>query len=212
MYAPRAFASSDLAQLDALVAQAPFVTLVTTDADGAPFASHLPVLYRRDGERILVEGHWARPNPQARHASSALVIVHGPQAYVSASWYPDKEPAARVPTWNYAVAHLSGRLETYEDEAGLADLVSRLSARFEASVAESWAFEPERQDHRAQLRGIVGFRLVPDRIALKFKLSQNHPLANREAVAKQLGSRDDVPGQAIATLMRGTLDPSSAKE
>jgi len=202
MYTPRAFAEADLSQLDALVAADPFVTLVTSDGDGAPFASHLPVLYRRDGGRVLVEGHWAKPNPQARHAGHALVIVHGAHAYVSPAWYPDKEPNARVPTWNYAVAHLSGELQRFNDEDALADLVSRLSDRFEARVGESWRFEPGRGDHRRQLRGIVGFRFVPERIELKFKLNQNHPVANRAAVADRLAGMDDPDARAIAAMMR----------
>lgn len=202
MYLPRAFAETDLAQLDALVAADPFATLVTTDADGTPFASHLPVLYRRESDRVLVEGHWAKPNPQARHGNRALLIVHGPHSYVSASWYPDKEPAARVPTWNYAVAHLHGELQRFDDEAGLADIVSRLSERFEAGVGQSWRFEPERDDHRRQLRGIVGFRFVPERIDLKFKLSQNHPEANRTAVIDALGTLDDHNAHQVASMMR----------
>ena len=202
MYAPRAFAETDLAQLDALLAADPFVTLVTTDADGAPFASHLPVLYQREGGRVLIEGHWAKPNPQARHPGPALMIVHGPHAYISPGWYPDKEAAARVPTWNYAVAHLSGRLQAYEDEEALAGLVSRLSERFEADVGQDWRFEPGREDHRRQLRGIVGFRFEPASVALKFKLSQNHPAANRVAVADALAAMDAPRSRAVATLMR----------
>ena len=202
MYTPRAFAETDLSLLDALVAADPFVTLATTGDDGLPFATHLPVLYRRDGDRVLVEGHWARPNPQALHRAAALMIVHGPHAYVSASWYPDKEPAARVPTWNYAVAHLYGELERFEDEAGLADLVSRLSDRFEAGVGQSWRFEPEREDHRRQLRGIVGFRFVPARIEMKAKFGQNHPVANRAAVADALEDLGDARAGTVAAMMR----------
>lgn len=201
MYTPRAFAETDLAQLDALFARDPFATLVTVP-DAAPLATHLPVLYRRDGDRVLVEGHWARPNPQARHDGDALLVVHGPHAYVSPGWYPDKEEQARVPTWNYAVAHLHGRLERFEDEAALADLVARTSARFEATVGGAWQFEHGREDHRVQLRGIVGFRFVPARIEIKFKLSQNHPEANRRAVASALEGLGEPGPAAIATLMR----------
>ena len=201
MYRPRAFVETDLAQLDALVAADPFITLVTTGEDGTPFVSHLPVLYRREGDAVRIEGHWAKPNPQARHAGEALLIVHGPHAYVSPGWYPDKEAAGRVPTWNYAVAHLRGRLETFDDEASLGDLVSRLSDRFEAGVGSDWAFEPEREQHRSLLRGIVGFRLVPDRIEMKFKLSQNHPLANRRSVIAALSAREDADARAVAALM-----------
>ena len=49
------------------------------------------VLAEGNGDRIELRGHWARPNPQATHAGHALAIVHGPHAYVSPAWYPDKE-------------------------------------------------------------------------------------------------------------------------
>ncbi|MDQ3228408.1 MAG: FMN-binding negative transcriptional regulator [Pseudomonadota bacterium] len=202
MYLPRYYAETDLRHLDALIAADPFVTLITSDANGEPFASHLPVLYHRDDVQVLIEGHWARPNPQARHGGKALVIVHGPHAYVSPGWYPDKEAEARVPTWNYAVAHLHGSLETTEETATLADLVSRLSSRFEATVGSDWRFEMERDDHVSQLRGIIGFRFVPERIELKFKLNQNHPAANVEAVAGELSKQRDDDANAIASLMR----------
>lgn len=202
MYQPRAFIETDLAALDALIDAHPFITLVSTGDDGAPFVSHLPVLYRRDGDVVLIEGHWARPNPQVSHTGHMLMIVHGPHAYVSPGWYPDKIDAARVPTWNYAVAHLHGGIETFEDETALADLVDRLSRRFEPTVGNDWRFEPERADQRSQLRGIVGFRFRPIRIDLKFKLSQNHPPANRRAVIDAMAARDDRDAQAIARLMR----------
>lgn len=202
MYLPRAFTETDLAQLDRLLQADPFITLVSTDVDGMPVASQLPVLYRRDGDDILVEGHWARANPQSRHQGEVLLLVHGPHAYVSPAWYPDKEAEARVPTWNYASAQLRGSLERFEDEASLADLVSRLSDRFEAQVGSDWRFEPRREDHRVQLRGIVGFRFVPRQVDLKFKLSQNHPVANRESVAAQLQGQAREHSRSIAALMR----------
>lgn len=204
MYTPSAFAETDLAALDALALAHPFATLITI-ADGEPFVSHLPVLCRRDGAAVELRGHWSRANPQWRHGGDATLIVHGPSAYVSPSWYPDKEAAARVPTWNYAVAHLHGPLEVFDDEPGLARIVSDLSDHFEATVGQHWRFEPERDDHRSQLRGIVGFRLVPTRIELKFKLNQNHPAANVDAVASALATRGDAERE-IAGLMRDRLD------
>jgi transcriptional regulator len=201
MYLPRAFAEHDLAALDALIEANPFVTLVSVDGD-TPVASHLPVLYRRDGDRVLLEGHWARPNPQVAHPGRMLMIVHGPHAYVSPGVYPDKETAARVPTWNYAVAHLHGTPDVFDDIDALGDLVDRLSQRFEATVGRDWRFDMARDDHRSQLRGIVGFRFVPTRIDLKFKLSQNHPPANRTAVHDDLAARDDAQARAVAALMR----------
>jgi transcriptional regulator len=200
MYTPRAFVETDLAHLDTLLARDPFVTLVTS-VEGVPFASHLPVLHAREGERVLIEGHWAKANPQVSHGGKALMIVHGPHAYVSPGWYPDKEAAARVPTWNYAVAHLTGTLETATDENVLASIVARLSTRHEAAVGSDWRYEHDRDDHRSQLRGIVGFRFMPEHIELKFKLSQNHPPANVQAVAAELVQQDDPNAKAIAAMM-----------
>lgn len=204
MYLPRAFAETDLAALDALIARDNFISL-TTVRDGEPTVSHLPVLYRRDGDRIQLRGHWARPNPQASHAGAALAVVHGPHAYVSPGWYTDKEEAARVPTWNYAVAHLHGRLDLFEDEAELARLVDDLSRQHEARVGSDWRFEVEREDLRRQLRGIVGFRFEVERATLKFKFSQNHPLANRIAVADRLDAQGSEDARAVAALMRAGL-------
>lgn len=205
MHLPPAFVESDLSALDRLIAADNFVTLITVD-NGAPTANHLPVLYRRHGEAVELRGHWARPNPQAQHGGPALAIVHGPNAYISPAWYPDKLPRARVPTWNYAVAHLSGRLETFDDEAALAELVSELSEQHEAAIGSDWQFEPEREDQRSQLRGIIGFRFLVERVTLKFKFSQNHPLANRIAVADRLDALDTERTRAVAALMRERLD------
>jgi len=204
MHTPAAFAIADPAALDALFAADPFVTLVTADADGMPVATQLPVLYRREGSSVLVEGHWARANPQCGHGGPALLVVHGPHAYVSPGWYPDKEAASRVPTWNYATAHLTGTLERFDDEPALADLVVRMSAVFEARAGGDWRFDPLEPRFRRQLAGMVGFRFLPQRIQVKHKLGQNHPAANRAAVATAL-EQGDAAARAVATLMRATL-------
>lgn len=205
MYVPRHFAAHDLALLDALLRRDPFVTLVTNDAAGRPFASQLPVLYRREGDAVLIEGHWARPNPQWQHGGESVLIVHGMHAYISPGWYPDKHSASRVPTWNYASAHLYGPLEIFEDEASLGDLVQRLSAHFETRNGSTWAFDPFAPEFARLLRGIVGFRMRPERIELKAKLSQNHPEANVRAASDALAAKDDADARDVAHLMRQQL-------
>ncbi|WP_126968400.1 FMN-binding negative transcriptional regulator [Xanthomonas arboricola] len=211
MYTPRAFAQTDLALLDWLIARDPFVTLISHGEDGQPAISHLPVLYRRDAQSVIIEGHWARPNPQARSPGDAVLVVQGPHAYVSPSWYPDKEAAARVPTWNYAVAHLHGRCEQVSDEAALGELIGRMSTHFEQSVGSDWLFEMERDSHRRQLRGLVGFRFVPSRIELTFKLSQNHPAANQRSVSQFLAQQPDQASNAIAALMQAAMNADTTR-
>ncbi|WP_447730242.1 FMN-binding negative transcriptional regulator [Pseudoxanthomonas suwonensis] len=205
MYTPRAFAETDLAELDRLLTRDPFITLVTTGADGLPFASHLPVLHRREEAALELEGHWARPNPQAGHAGPALAIVHGPHHYISPGWYPDKAESARVPTWNYAAAHLYGTLEPFDDEASLASVVARLGERFEPGVGGNWAYDHADPRERAQLRGIVGFHFRASRIELKFKLNQNHPPANVRGAIEGLQALPGDNAAQVAALMAERL-------
>ena len=62
------------------------------------------------------------------------------------------------------------------------------------------------EDHRKQLGGIVGFRLVAEQISMKFKLSQNHPEANIESVIEQLPMSNQHHAAVIAEMMREQLD------
>jgi len=211
VYVPTAFAESDLSALDALIARDNFITLVTVD-DGTPVVSHLPVLYQRVNDTIQLTGHWSRANPQSRHAGRALAIVHGPNAYVSPSWYPDKESAARVPTWNYATAHLQGELQTFHDEAELGALVGALTRQHESRIGSHWAYDHAREDLRRQLGGITGFRLLVSAVQLKFKLNQNHPLDNRQAVASQLAQQASPSSRDVAELMRARMYSSPGED
>src|SRR5277367_6870712 len=90
MYSPSHFTSSDLGWLDWLAEHHPFGTLIS-QADGAPFASHIPVLYRRADGQATLTGHWARPNPQWRDIETqrVLFMYQGPHAYISPRWYAD---------------------------------------------------------------------------------------------------------------------------
>ena len=201
MYTPRHFAEHDLAALDALIAHNGFVTM-THVRDGVPTASHLPVLYSRTNGQVLLRGHWSRANPQWHEVAdqTVLVIVHGPHAYVSPTWYMN--PDEQVPTWNYAVAHLYGRVETTEDAAELEDIVTALAQHYEHAHDSNWRFAQTTAATQRDLRGIVGFRFKPDRIELKFKLNQNHPQVNRDGVIIALERHGGDERMALAALMR----------
>jgi len=206
MFIPADFVETDLAWLDRLLERDAFVTVVTTGSDGLPQVTLLPVVYRRDGDDILIEGHWARPNPQAGHAGPALVLVHGPHGYVSPGWYPDKDAMARVPTWNYAAAELRGTLEPVTDPDALIDMLDRLSARYEAQVGGDWDLLPIEPRQRRMLAGIVGFRFRAQQVQIKLKLSQNHPQANQHGVIDALSALDSPPSHELAQWMRWKLE------
>ena len=206
MFIPADFVETDLTWLDRLLERDAFVTVVTTGSDGLPQVTLLPVVYRREGQEILIEGHWARPNPQAGHAGPALLLVHGPHGYVSPGWYPDKDAQARVPTWNYAAAELRGTLEPVTDPDALIDMLDRLSAKYEALVGGDWDLLPIEPRQRRMLAGIIGFRFRAQQVQVKLKLSQNHPEANQHSVIDALSALDSPPSHELAQWMRWKLE------
>lgn len=205
MFVPAPFSENDPQALDWLAAHDAFATVVTV-AEGVPFASHVPVLLRRTADQVVFEGHLARANPQWRHfadGGEAVLVLHGPHAYVSPTWYPD--PDHSVPTWNYAVAHATGPVQVYDDEPALEALVAELTAKYEAAIGSSWRYPGSAPGTRHELRGIVGFRLHARRLELKFKLNQHHPEAKVEAAAAGLAAQADARAHAVAALMRDRL-------
>jgi transcriptional regulator len=204
MYVPQAFSSQDLATLDRLVAYNAFGTLVS-QIGGAPFVSHLPVLYQRAEGQVRLSGHWARANPQWRdiEGQRVLLILHGPHAYISPRWY--LEPGKNVPTWNYAVAHIYGRVRVIQDVSELERIVTALAARYEAAAATPWRFESSGEAGRVRLKAIVGFELSADEIQVKLKLNQNHTAQNVRGAIEGLRAEGSAAEAEVAAWMEDLL-------
>jgi transcriptional regulator len=169
----------------------------------------MPLLYRRDAQKVTLTGHWARPNPQWKdiEGQRVLIILHGPHAYISARWYEDA--ATQVPTWDYAVAHLYGKVRLLREPAELEDIVMRLAQKYERGAEKPWRYDAG--VGRPQLRGIVGFEFEPHDIQLKFKLNQNHPAVNIRGAIAGLESQATDDARAIAKLMQDALESRMAK-
>lgn len=206
MYVPQAFSSQDLATLDRLVAYNAFGTLIS-QTGGAPFVSHLPVLYHRDERQVRLSGHWARANPQWRdiEGQRVLFILHGPHAYISPRWY--LEPEKNVPTWNYAVAHIYGRVRIIQQVVELERIVTALAARYEAGAPAPWRFESTGEAGRARLKAIVGFELSADEIQVKLKLNQNHRAENVRGAIAGLRAEGSAADAEVAAWMEDLLSP-----
>ena len=86
MYIPRTFREENLDELLAFMRAHSFITLVSI-LDGAPFASHVPVVVQRDDDTAILHGHLARANPhwQAFGAGDSFAIFTGPHAYSAGS-------------------------------------------------------------------------------------------------------------------------------
>lgn len=203
MYLPKSFQETRPDVLHALMRDYPFATIVMHGNDGL-VANHVPLEWVSD---TSLHGHVARGNELANaDGADVLVIFHGADGYVSPNWYPSKHETGReVPTWNYAVVHVHGRLRVVEDPAWLCQLLERLTDRHEATQAKPWHVSDAPEDHiEKMLRLIVGIDIAIERIEGKFKLSQNHPDANRAGVLKGLVERDGRRDAELAELMQQT--------
>jgi len=185
VYVPAHFAAPDDA-LAQLLAAPGAVDLVSSTPAGLT-ATTLPMLY--DPQAHALTGHLARNNPQWRDTvGEVLVIVRGPDAYVSPSWYASKAEHGRVvPTWDYVLAHVHGELVLHSDADWLAAHVTRLTEAHEAGRAEPWAVtDAPARFVAGQLRAIVGVEVPISRVEAKWKLSQNRPAADVDGVVAGL--------------------------
>jgi transcriptional regulator len=205
MYNPSHFTSTDPTWLDWLAEHHPFGTLVSQVED-APFASHLPVLYKRTDGEVTLTGHWARPNPQWREIETqrALFLFQGPHAYISPRWYADTPK--QVPTWNYVAAHVYGTIRLIQEGPELEQIVVCLAEKFESGATTPWSLADSDPANRARLRGIVGFELRSTSVQVKLKLNQNHPVANVAGVIAGLRGTGSEEAAAVAALMQKELD------
>ncbi|MDT5126863.1 MAG: transcriptional regulator [Mycobacterium sp.] len=196
MYVPSHFAP-DEAAVDELLARHGAADLITATPDGLR-ATMLPFVYDRERRTLL--GHFARNNDhwQQPVLGEALVIVRGPDSYISPSWYASKVEHGRVvPTWNYVTAHVHGALTVHDDVEWLAALVRRLTDQHEAGRPAPWSVDDAPEKFvQGQLRAIVGVEVAISRIEGKFKLSQNRPDADIDGVIAGLAEVGDELGAA----------------
>ena len=190
MYLPSAFRE------DALDVQHDFIRahplgVVMTTGPGGLMANHIPCLLYPEGERGVLRLHIARANPQlAELASGAecLVAFHGPQAYVTPSWYATKAETHKVvPTWNFVAVHAWGKPVIQDDPAWLRAQLEALTESQEKARVLPWRVADAPADFiAAQMRAIVGVEIPIARIEGKWKASQNRTPADRRGVAQGL--------------------------
>ncbi len=203
--ANRQFRVSDAATLHALVRAQPLATLVIAH-EGALHINHIPLyLDPARGPHGTLVGHVARANgvwpllPQ-----NGVAVFHGPQAYVSPSWYPSKAvDGKQVPTWNYAAVHAHGALTAFDDPVRLRAILHTLSEQHEAHRAHPWRIDDAPPDYIDKLlRAIVGVELAVERWEGIWKVSQNRTETDLAGVVQGLMAEGTASADAMAALVR----------
>lgn len=176
MYLPPHFAETDETAIAEIIDAAPLACVVA-QTEGGLVANHLPLLRGPGGQLI---GHVARANDMHRliaDGGEVLAIFRRDDAYVSPNFYPSKaEHHRHVPTWNYEVVHVGGRISFQHDAQAKRAAVGLLTTRHERRVNGdgAWRMADAPADYMAgMLEAIVAFRITPERVIAKAKLSQN---------------------------------------
>lgn len=180
-----------------LVREIGFAAIFGTTPDG-PRVAHAPIVLSDDAATL--QFHLARGNALTRHldGATALAVVQGPDAYVSANWYAD---ADQVPTWNYVAVEMEGVVRKLDD-AELVTQLDTLSALHEARIGASppWTRDKMNPALFGRMTGaITGFELRITAWRPTLKLSQNKTADERERVAAGIAASGH---GALAHLIR----------
>ena len=202
MYRLRHFDIGDVQVLRRVMRDQSFALLVTTE-DGAPFASHIPLLLDRDtGDQGRLLGHVAKANPQWRAfdgKTEAMAVFWGPHAYISPNWY---ETETMVPTWNYVTVHAYGKPTVIDDPETVRQGQAQLVDTYESDATGNWSMDVLPDDYLGKMLGaIVAFEMPIERLQGNFKLSQNRQPKDREGAIKGLRQTGNAEAEEVARLM-----------
>ena len=223
MFIPSAYRVEEWNEIVAMVREIRAADLISVDSNGSPISTLMPCIWdapltepaERDeatspADYGVLYVHMARANKHWREikpGARGLAIFNGPQGYISASNYREKEESGRVvSTWNYTSVHLHGTLDVIDDPEYVKRVVMDLSRFHEASRANPWNPEDIPADYLAsELAGIVAVKMTIDRVEAKAKMSQNHSDENRQRIIDDLRSSSRSEDQLVADIVEQKL-------
>jgi len=193
MYNPPHFEETRPEELRRIIDQHPLGILVTREPQGLD-ANHLPFEFDPEGgEHGRLLAHVARANPlwqEANDGDETLVIFRGVDSYISPNWYPSKhELHQQVPTWNYQVVHVHGKIKIRDDQKFLLGVVGRLTHKHEMRIQEPkpWTMSSSSKEFiDLMLTKIVGIEIEIVKMVGKSKLGQNKEDRDRLSAAEEL--------------------------
>lgn len=188
MFVPDSYRPGDPSWALHLVRKFPLALLVSPGADDL-FATHLAAVPVAESLRegtgdtgltgTVFVGHMNRNNPHwdaLRNSTSALMVFHGPDAYVSPA---TAGTPVGAPTWNFAKVHLRGTVERL-DAAGTMAVLHDTVAAYERDHGAGWDPSGSLAYFDQIAPGAGAFRMTVSSAQAMFKLSQDKPVAVRQ--------------------------------
>jgi transcriptional regulator len=203
MYQPPQFKAKEQSHALQIIRAHPFASLISVDDAGLPFVTHLPlhleVRTEEQGDKMVLLGHCAKPNPHWKYLKErpkAVVTFLGPNAYLSPQVYPD---LARVPSWNYLAVHCTVLATLIEEPEAKDQLLKKLIGDHEPAYKQQWINLSTEFQHK-MLAGIVGFGLQVVDLQCKIKINQHRPESHAALLEMYAAGNDQE--QALAQWMK----------
>ncbi|SOD17400.1 FMN-binding negative transcriptional regulator [Pedobacter xixiisoli] len=203
MYKVGSFLEKDIDKLIAFIEAHPFAVLIGANQN-VPSATQVPLQVKKDGDVVKLIGHVMRKTDHHEAFETnenILVLFHGAHAYVSASVYENPESAS---TWNYSSVQAKGKIKLLDNDE-TRKVIEDLTNQYEGHHSPA-AFHRMSDDYiNKHLKAIAGFEITVTDLEGVFKLSQNHPQVNKEAIVKELSQSEDVQAQEVSRQMKDGL-------
>jgi transcriptional regulator len=207
MFIPRYYREEDRQKILAFLKQNNFPAIVSFDGE-RPIATHTPVeIVENENDKITIYAHISRANPQWKtfNEQEILLIFQGAHTYISPRWYNH----VNVPTWNYMMIHVYGKVRLLPDDELFAFL-SRLVHAHEVNTSYSLEGLPQ-EFVQKEIKGVVGFAIDVTSIDAGYKLSQNRNDEDHENIVQELDKRGDVDSAKVAGAMREKREETRRK-
>jgi len=176
MYTPPHFKEVRESKILNIIENFPLATVVCNN-ESELIINHIPLI--RLSPKIYL-GHIAKANlfhSTFPNGVDAIAVFSSDNSYVSPNWYPSKKLTHRhVPTWNYQVVHLEGRINFDYSHKSKLRVVGMLTKLYEGKHSDNvgWKMSDAPKDYLAlMLDNIVAFEFDVRNIIAKSKLSQN---------------------------------------
>jgi len=210
VFIPRKFKQDNQQSLLELIQDYPFATLITQSEIGVE-ATHLPVFIIEKSGKHYLQAHIAKANPLWKSVDEqrdVLLTFNGPNCYISPNAYPTKQATGKaVPTWNYVVVHVTGKISFIHDKEWIYHAIDTLTTLHESKQTNAWSITDAPDEYiQKMLPAIVGIEIEILAITGQWKLSQNQPDQNQQGVINDLSKNDDANMLEIAAMIKKIRD------
>ena len=203
MYQPKKYQKTDTDYIYRFILQHPFASLVLQGK--RLMGTHVPVLTEGTAAKFRLFAHLANHNEQTQFLKDGLevlLIFQGAHAYVSSSWYKEKD----ISTWDYSAVHINARLRIQSPDE-LEKSLEELVRHFEAKQANPLYYQdiPKTMldEHLPQ---ITGFWCEPFKIEAIAKWHQGYGKDDIDSITRHWEEQKHPSASGLSQMIKKEHD------